>query len=49
MKITLTKNDVMGILCNHFSLLYSTTIEGTTEPSCDEVYWEGNPEINKEN
>ena len=53
MKITLTKSDVMGILCDHFNISHSdiSTIEKdkTTEPFFDEVYWEGNPEIKKEN
>lgn len=47
MKITLTKNDVMEILCHRFDIPHteiSTIKKEDTEPVYDEVYWEGNPE-----
>lgn len=52
MKITLTRYDVMEILCNHFNLPHTdsdTLAEHIIQPDYDEIYWEGNPENKKEN
>lgn len=55
MKIILTRDDVMKILCAHFSIRHDEILEPTPRPiskrpmaiqpnGFDEVYWEGNPE-----
>jgi len=48
MKITLPKDDVMAIICAHFNRPYVTLDDGTVQPQYDGIYWEGNPEIEKE-
>lgn len=46
MKIILTKDNVMKILCNHFGIPYVEVDDPGTKviPRKDEIYWEGNPE-----
>jgi len=52
MKMIFTKSDIMGILCEHFNIKTITALTGGDRdvmPSHDQIYWEGNPEIDKEN
>lgn len=45
MKIYLTKDNVLEILCKHFSIPYVEVDSGNKViPRKDEIYWEGNTE-----
>ena len=46
MKIYLTKDNVLEILCKHFGIPYIEVDdpENKVIPRKDEIYWEGNPE-----
>lgn len=48
MKIALTKDDVMAIVCSHLNRPYISETGGTILPTYDQIYWEGNPEKKKE-
>lgn len=50
MKMILTKDDVMKILCEHFNFEWMA-VSSSNKPTCiepkifgAEIYWEGNPE-----
>ncbi len=44
MKISLTKSNVMKILCERFEVEFVETEKGEVTPLGDELYWEGNEE-----
>lgn len=49
MKIYLTKDNIMEILCKHFDIPYVEVNEPGTKviPREDKIFWEGNPEKNE--